>query len=292
MPGYVINKNLILIVLLITLIFFGGCFGIVGDYLKQSRDLEQIETLEGIYIFEGTSADSGYLLFDIDGTWELIETGETIYSGHYKIISDRVYVTEGDQVPTGDYGEESFELRDKRESLIDIDGYVWRKDTFESPDDQTQIVSVTNEATPPPTYVTVTQTPKSEPDPILEFPPGIEGVIFTIHAEPNIPAGKLTIGVTIDSRGLGESEEIEGTDIPLQNLRITLFAYNYNDVEEGFIPRSFSEVYYSEIPYKTRHHTINAGVTESKGADLPIDSARGWLDVTKAYNYGAIIEII
>jgi hypothetical protein len=43
------------------------------------------------------------------------------------------------------------------------------------------------------------------------------------------------------------------------------------------------------MPYKTRSITVNEATSDSIGAELPQDSASGWLDVTKPYRYGVIV---
>jgi hypothetical protein len=275
---------------LLILLFLSGCFGVVGTYIERGGSTQQIETLEGRYLLEGTAEDDGYLLFTPDGRMEFIEGGDAVYSGRYLIVNDRAYIAQGSQAPTGDSTEEYFILKSGGDDLVDSDGYVWRREDVLS--HQTLSETETPVATPPPTGRVTTQDQQRRPDPILEYPAEIEGAIFSLTAEPNIPAEKLSVGVTINSRRSGDGVEREKTDLPLQRVRITFFAYNIPDTEEEFMPRTFAEVYYSEIPYVTKHHTINPDVIESKGVDLPVDAARGTLNVREPYNYGAIIEIV
>lgn len=294
-----ISGPLILSFPLIILLVSSGCFGVFGTYIEQGGITEHVETLDGTYLLEGTTKDYGYLLFTPDGRWQFIDEGDIVYVGQYIVINDRAYITTGNQALDVDSAEEYFILKEGGDALVDSDGFEWRKDEISShvPETtapyQTPVEIGTPVATSSPVDNATTRNLPRTPDPILEYPKELESVVFTLIAEPNIPAEKLNIGVKIDSRRSGDEQmERDQKDVPLQRIRITFFAYNIQDTEEEFMPRTFAEIYYSDIPYVTKHHTINPDVIESKGVDLPIDSARGFLNVRKPYNYGAIIEIV
>jgi hypothetical protein len=120
---------------------------------------------------------------------------------------------------------------------------------------------------------------------------GTDDLVFELTSSEDVAAGKLKLNLEVDSTGRASflpGEKPDETE-SLQVLRATFFAYNTGSVSSGFIPGTLGDVYASGMPYKTRSITVNEANVDSIGAELPQDSASGWLDVTKPYRYGVIV---
>jgi hypothetical protein len=120
-------------------------------------------------------------------------------------------------------------------------------------------------------------------EPITVKADGIYNIKTELKAEEK-PDNNLAVSITYDySNPFGAT----GQGMILYS---TIFAYNYDDVQPEFSPKTKAEVEAAGIPYKSTSTTIYPNNKNIKaGADLPSESIQGGLNLAKPYNYGVII---
>jgi len=307
----------VLVLMLFLSVISVGCFGVVSNpppalSLAEDQDTE----LSGYYYLEGTDPELGGIVFYSDGRWEVTGDDDVSLSGRYLARSGIIYMAEGNLEPEAVNNEASFEIINGGETIIDIDGYRWYLDKNHSVSGSgvstataTSVpvqrstaapVEVTTEtvSTPVPTVimpseeVTITDTSVDQDEAIVILPvSGTDDLTFTLTSLEDESSGKLKINLEVDSTGRVSflpGEKPDDTE-SLQILRATFFAYNTGDVSSGYEPLTLGDVYASGMPYKTRSITVNEATVDNLGAELPHDSASGWLDITKPYRYGVMV---
>ncbi|UUX92162.1 hypothetical protein [Methanoplanus endosymbiosus] len=311
--GGLIIPSLLVIMLFLSGIS-AGCFGMVSNPPPLfTQDQAQDTEFSGYYYLGGAGPDIGGIIFYPDGKWEVVEGEEVVFYGRYLVRSGIIYMTEGDLKPQAVDNEASFEVLDDGETITDADGYYWYLDRTRSvsgagsSSGETGSEVITTAPTPvstvimPAVEVTLadssgiqaeTDISGDEDVMVIILPDsGTDDLTFTLTSSEDVAAGKLKLNLEVDSTERITFSQGEKPDEPepLQILRATFFAYNTGDVSSGFKPLTLGDVYASGMPYKTRSITVNEATADNIGAELPQDSASGWLDITEPYSYGVIV---
>jgi hypothetical protein len=141
------------------------------------------------------------------------------------------------------------------------------------------------QTTAPPVQTVPPTPPPTIPEPYLLKGAGIYGVVPELSAQEQ--GTNLLVTVDLDSRNT-----LGVTTGPGVEMYVTLFAYNLADLPDGRLPQSQQDVRDAGIPFKVRRTIIYPMNQERVTAELPQESADGYLDLRLPYNYGAILEKI
>ena len=148
----------------------------------------------------------------------------------------------------------------------------------------------TSEAEAPPEIPT--PTPTSVPiapveSPIIVLPPELAGTPVTLSASPLTQDNALYLSFEMNARGRQAQIPTEGYP-----LMLTFFAYNTDQFEPGYAPKTASEVRYSGMPYKTRSvHLYSQNILTHTEQVPERGSPAGLFYPGKPYAYGVIIDI-
>lgn len=146
-----------------------------------------------------------------------------------------------------------------------------------------EVVQATT-ATPEITETIVPPTTQASVEPILAVTPKLYGVDFSLP-DPII-ADSTNIEVLLH---YNYRINYFNTDNGLK-LYLTFFAYNLDDVPADFSPVTSDDIKSAGVPYKTRRDTIYFLNEKTVSVTLPQDSSQGTLDLSRPYNYGAVVE--
>ncbi|WP_317137245.1 hypothetical protein [Methanochimaera problematica] len=144
------------------------------------------------------------------------------------------------------------------------------------------VPTIDEEITPEKTTIP-TEEPYEVTEPVLIIGDDIYSTKITVNAKDS-GNNALIVSVNYDSTNQ------MGTTGTGSDLRATVFAYNYRDVEKSFNPKTRQDVIDAGIPYRTVGTTLYPNNKKTVGAELPTESLQGSLTLDKPYNYGAIIE--